>query len=164
MLLRELFESPDFGYKMFVDRDDDIAKLIWNVEFEKDGSKLESIIIRALSNVGKTEMLSNNGLNREGIIIIRRNGEKFQITRSQLTQYRQGHEGWASTGLGQLLYDKAVAECKKAGIRYLMSDYTLSIEARKAWKKLATRYPVTKETDSLEGDKVHYFQIDLSKV
>ncbi len=166
MRIEEIFESPDFGYKNFVNRDADIAKLTWNVEFEKDDDgKIESIIARVLSNIGDlpTGLTSSGGKQREGIIIARRDGDRLQITRSQLTHYTQGFT-WSSTGLGQMLYDRIISEAKKAGFRYLISDYKLSVDARKAWKKLATRYPVTKEVELYDGEKYSCFQIDLNKV
>lgn len=155
MRLEELFETPDFGYKHFVNRDEDINNLIWNVEKENGPNQLEAIKVRVLSNDGK---------HQEGVIIARRQDDKFQITRSQLTQYKPNKPNWSSTGLGQMMYDRMISEVKKAGFRYLISDYKMSVEARKAWKKLATRYPVTNEVDIFDGEKYRCFQIDLDKV
>lgn len=157
---KKVMEAPDFGYKSFVNRDADIAKLLWNVEFEKsDKGKIQAIIVRALTS---------NGKHREGVIYARVSDlrpDTMQITRSQLTQYKTGEPSWASTGLGQMLYDKAIAEVKKAGFKYLISDYSMSVEARKAWKKLTTRYPVTIEREIFDdGSKCNIFKIDLDKV
>jgi GNAT superfamily N-acetyltransferase len=154
MLLAELFESPDFGYKHFVDRDADISNLLWNVEVERQNDRIEAITIRARDKESK------NGLS-EGFILGRRtvNG-KLQVAVSKLTPNR----GWQSTGLGQTLYDKLIVEAKKAGFKYLISDYILSGDARKAWAKLWKRYDVTIEDEYEDGERYKCFQIDLTKV
>jgi predicted alpha/beta hydrolase len=65
--------------------------------------------------------------------------------------------GWSSTGLGQMLYDKLIQVAKNKGYSFLFSDCTLSQDARKAWKKLATRYPIKKVKDG----GMNIFRIDL---
>jgi GNAT superfamily N-acetyltransferase len=63
---------------------------------------------------------------------------------------------WKGTGLGQILYDKAIQYAKKQGCKVFSSDIQRTMEAESAWSKLSKRYPVEKSK--------YYYTIDLSKV
>jgi GNAT superfamily N-acetyltransferase len=59
------------------------------------------------------------------------------------------------TGLGQAMYDKAIAQAKKMGCSVFRSDTSLSDDAHKAWGRLGQRYPVERgrEGYSIRLDK-----------
>jgi hypothetical protein len=149
----QISESPDFGYKHFNDRDEDISKLKWEIDKSKfngwyGGEEQISIIIKAISSI-TNEVEGFINANEE-------HNKSLRISRSQITN---GHN-WESTGLGQLLYDKLIQFAKKNDFKYVNSDTKLSGFARKAWAKLSQRYPVEK----FKSDGENYFSIDLSKV
>jgi len=122
-------EAPDFGYKSFNDRDEDISKLKWEIDKRpfKDWNSDEEhlgIIIRA-RNPETNEV--------EGFITSNEITKKtLKISRSQLTS----NHNWQSTGLGQMLYDKLINVAKELGFDYVDSDYILSVDARKALKDI----------------------------
>ena len=154
-------EEPDFGYKNFVNRDEDIAKLKWVVELSKIDNKVDAIKIRALDPTKDyTECRSVHGP-YEGLIA----GSKvednaLQVKLSRITSFSGFERHWESTGLGQMLYDRFIDAAKKYGFDTVLSDYTLSGPARKAWAKLSQRYPVEK----VKENGTNIFRIDLNKV
>lgn len=159
---KKVTESPDFGYKKFIDKDNEIAKLKWKIKSEGRGEENLGFIITLVNPETENEPTPSMYGNYEGLIIARRvTDDTIQITTSKISKYT--HDSWKSTGLGQLLYDKVIQEAKKAGYQYVISDYQLSGDARKAWSKLANRYPVTKTKlyDDMGGN---VFQIDLRNV
>ena len=56
-------------------------------------------------------------------------------------------EGWRGTGLGQQLYDRAIAEARKAGVPRLWASIDQTPEAEDAWNRLSQRHPVKYEGD-----------------
>jgi GNAT superfamily N-acetyltransferase len=137
-----IVEEPDFGYKHFVNRDADIAKLRWAVVKDEGGISVWA------------KYVPND--ETQGFIIARPFEElnnSMQITVSNL----RNNEEWRNTGLGQMLYDRLIKEVKKSGYDYLYSDYKLSPFARTAWGKLSRRYPVEKV--KIDGENL--FRIDL---
>lgn len=162
-----LKEAPDFGYKHFVDKDSDILELEWKIKSEgKDGF----IVTAAKKNYDEPSK-SIHG-HYEAILIARptdfdvlRDGESFQQTGngiqiSYAALSKQSKDYWRSTGLGQMIYDKAIEYAKKCGYDFFESDYDMSPYARKAWEKLAKRYPVKKVKEF--GKNI--FRIDLNKI
>lgn len=152
----KLLESPDFGYKPFNNRDEEISKLIWKVKEDKhrkwnnDEEKV-TIIIKVYDPksdkcIGYIDADADDDESKNSL----------RIDRSQIAQ----NSNWESTGLGQMLYDRLIQEAKKRGFRYLNSDFALSIPARKAWAKLSNRYDVKK----LKHEGENYFSIDLDTV
>jgi GNAT superfamily N-acetyltransferase len=161
-----IVEEPDFGYKHFVNRDDEIKNLRWNVKNEgRDG-----FIVTAVREHYDDPSESIHG-NYEAILIARptdstiiqncksftQTGHGIQISYAALS--KKSKDYWHSTGLGQMLYDKAIQVAKKVGYDFFESDYDMSPYARKAWAKLANRYSVQKVKEN--GKNI--FRIDLSK-
>lgn len=50
---------------------------------------------------------------------------------------------WRGTGLGQTLYDKAIAEARRRGAKFFLSDDQRQDTDEKAWGRLRLRYPVS---------------------
>lgn len=71
-------------------------------------------------------------------------------------------DDWRRTGLGQSLYDQAIAEAKRRGYTKFDSSTDQSHDARKAWSRLTKRYPVAEQT--LRNPWEKYYSIDLTKV
>ena len=90
--------------------------------------------------------------------VFQQSGNGIQVTYAALS--KQSGDYWHSSGLGQMLYDKAIQYAKKCKYDFFQSDYRLSGYARKAWTKLSKRYPVQKVK---EFDK-NIFRIDLTKL
>jgi len=154
-------ESPDYGYKIFNNREEEISKLKWVVIHNEDG-----IIVKAVEE-NRYNRPSGDSIygNYEGLIVARpipkdaTIGKGIQITLSKL--HNTQTKTWQSTGLGQMLYDRIIQEAKKAGYDFITSDFDRSLDANKAWKKICQRYNVTK-VKAFDGDK--YFRIDLEDV
>ncbi len=144
--LRGIKESPDFGYKSFVNRDEDISKLRWTVKNLVSSGEAVGIIATNES------MSSTDYIARLCLQLEEENGKLFRAT----VRLAQISSGWKGTGLGQILYDKAISFAKKKGCRFFCSDVQRTMEAESAWQKLKNRYPVEKHDN--------YYIIDLSKV
>lgn len=71
-------------------------------------------------------------------------------------------DDWRGTGLGQQLYDLAVAEAKKRGYTEFNSSTDQTPEAKAAWKRLSQRYQVTRKRDKTEN--LPYFSLKLAAV
>jgi hypothetical protein len=149
-------EEPDFGYSQYNDRENDFAK----IDF-----------VPHLFDAGFSITADFNGHSRIGFIECGRDDEDFSIAKVVLVKIfnttgpyfksdrKLWDNSWYGTGLGQTLYDKAIVFAKKQGYKFFRSDETRSAEAESAWKKLASRYSVTKK-----GNRFSYYEIDLSKV
>ena len=138
MYVWELFEmAPDFGYKHFIDKDEEISKLKWEIHDEgKDG-----FIIKAVKSHYAPNLPSNMYGNYEGILIARptdytvvwdngsftQTGNNIQVTWVGISKRTKDY--WVSTGLGQMLYDKAIVYAKKAGYDNFISDTTLTLNS-----------------------------------
>jgi len=70
-------------------------------------------------------------------------------------------DDWRGTGLGQQLYDLAVAEAKKRGYTEFNSSTDQTPEAKAAWKRLSQRYLVTRKQDKTEN--LPYFSMKLAE-
>lgn len=64
-------------------------------------------------------------------------------------------DDWRGTGLGQKLYDRAIAEAKRRGKKVFDSSSDQTPEARAAWKRISQRYPVEQKHDP-QTNEVHY--------
>ena len=151
--------SPDFGYSQYNDREKDLKK----VKFVSQGVEETGFDEMELGVAAK--------YNSKDIGYI-----ECQIVGGVCTVYIVSiNEDWRGTGLGQLLYDYAIQEAKKAGCSYFSSDSQLSVDAQKAWTRIKSRYPVVevpndnyepdREVDEDEYQSMPTLQrIDLSKV
>lgn len=148
---------PNFGYKNFVDKDADIAKLQWKIE-ESGPGDYKDIKIQAID--------PDSEYAYEGLILARigssiadheRGNGVLEVKISKIRVNK-----WRGTGLGQMLYDRVIQEAKRLGYHYLTSDYMMSDDAKKAWAKLANRYPVQRVKSGEYNEWV--YQIDLTKV
>jgi GNAT superfamily N-acetyltransferase len=137
----KITESPDFSYSNFNNRDNDLQQVIFDVR--QNGN--EVVAIYDGKDIG--------GVGFENVSSFDKIAQIF---------YSQINRDWYGTGLGQILYDKAIQLAKKKGYKYLNSDTRRSIEAEKAWKRLARRYPCREIED--EYGYVTNHQIDLTAV
>jgi GNAT superfamily N-acetyltransferase len=134
-------EEPDYHYSNFQNRDEDLSK----VTFITKRNDNEVVALFNGFEIG--------GVGFECVSSFDRMAQIF---------YSQIQREWRSTGLGQILYDKAILLAKKKGYRYLNSDTHRSIFADKAWKRLTKRYPVKEIED--EYSYVTNYQIDLREI
>lgn len=125
--------SPDFGYSHYNDREADLKKLhIKEPDLGVNLLEAEAVDLTKKDN------------NTQGYVTAEKmflnNGEfSYAVTHSKI------NPEWRGTGLGQLLYDRIIAQAKKRGAAYLYSDIfpnNLSEDAKRAWKRLGERYPV----------------------
>jgi predicted GNAT family acetyltransferase len=116
--------SPDFGYTDYNDRESEFDK----VEFETQGVRGGHLTITALYNDSTTV----------GYIECTIEGSRCSVQEISI-----GNK-WKGTGLGQMLYDEAIVEAKKAGLKQFTSDMDgdLQPDAHSAWGRLSRRYPV----------------------
>jgi GNAT superfamily N-acetyltransferase len=117
----KITESPDFGYSSFNDREKDLSNLTFKIKDDRN----EVVALFNGVEIGGVGFECVSSFDRVA-----------QIYYSQI-----GRE-WRGTGLGQILYDKAIQLAKSKGYRYLNSDTHRSVDAEKAWKRLEKRYPV----------------------
>lgn len=132
--------SPDFGYTNFNDRDEELSQVKWSV-----------------FSLGRDSYNVHGDLNGKNI------AHMFVSCKPSLGYAAVGETsplalGWAGTGLGQQLYDHAIAEAKNRGLRFFLSGEASerSESAEAAWKRLSKRYPVTYTDDR--------YVIDLNKM
>lgn len=83
-------------------------------------------------------------------------GTESQIGLAEVDDSQRG------TGLGQALYDKAIAQARKSGVNLFRSDTSLSPDAHKAWGRLGQRYPVERRREgySINLKESHDFEDD----
>ena len=145
---RAFNESPDFNYSTFNNKDKEIKKLKWQVKKLIPSGKAVTIISTDPETVSSTGYV----LARIILQLEEENGKLFRAT------VRQSgiSPNWKGTGLGQMLYDKAIEFAKKKGCQFFCSDTFRTTESNNAWKRLSNRYPVEKHSN--------YYIIDLSKV
>jgi GNAT superfamily N-acetyltransferase len=131
--------TPDFGYSNFKNRDAELSHLSWKIR--KVGG---CIVIKAFDEHGR---LAGD---LEVRIVAKTNG---------FVAWADIDDKWRGTGLGQLLYDKAIEECRRQGLHYFQSDkvQSRSEDADSAWRRLGQRYDVK---HNLEDDR---YYIDLRK-
>ncbi len=161
-------ESPDFGYSKFNDRDSDIKSLTFReVPFEhgfmiyaelKDSKIAGRVTCR-------TAPQSDNIIRVSSAFVQTGKVNSFDKSGNSIETYYKP-EDWRGSGLGQILYDKAIYFAKKLGYKYFQSDYSRSKSADNAWAKLSNRYitekvPVDKSIGPKSG---MVFQINLEQV
>jgi predicted GNAT family acetyltransferase len=136
--------SPDFGYTDYNDKEDKLSQ----VEFETGSGEIQALYD------GK----------EIGWIYTYRRASTVCVSEINIGDY------WRGTGLGQMLYDKAIEMAAESGARYFASDSKLSNDAQNAWLRLGKRYPV-EEMDNPEyedgfNEEVSHvvYRIDLSNV
>ena len=127
-------ESPNFGYSIFNDRDNDLSKIIWNINWWKN-YYFKIMATFDYIPVGWGKFVPKNYKGKISYIMVQ----------SVYLDNNNGKE-WRGTGLGQLIYDKAIQYSKKSGYDYFVSDFSenISDEAKHAWMRLSNRYPVEK--------------------
>jgi predicted GNAT family acetyltransferase len=109
----------------------------------------------AASIIATDEMTTNSTATKPARMLLQLEKENSKFYKTIVRQSNIGLT-WKGTGLGQILYDKAIQFAKKKGCRYFCSDIQRTMEAENAWKRLAQRYPVTKEGN--------YYIINLEKI
>jgi len=125
--------SPDFGYTKFVNKDDAIAQLAIKVVPKPSGH----FQIVCESPDGEQQ-------GRIAVAPTYIAGLPTETTKGIIRMAETLPE-WKGTGLGQMLYDAAIVEAKKRGMKTLRSDDagTRSPDAEAAWRRLSKRYSVT---------------------
>ena len=154
--------SPDFGYSQYNEAEEDLGQLKWSTRpFRTLGFQ----IIATFPN-GK--------------------GTSYEAGKIQCDYYPEGDgspegavyssiveigEEWRGTGLGQMLYDRAIAHARELGARWFRSDTSMTKDATRAWQRLKKRYPVKEvpyyaydPEDYGEGESKPGYEIDLSKL
>jgi GNAT superfamily N-acetyltransferase len=143
----ELNEAPDYNYTKFNNRDEDIKTIEWEIVSTNAGLTITAwdpnLPKYYYSFAGRIRALAEH--------------DYVHIISIKIKPK------WHGTGLGQLLYDKAITQAKIDGHKYFRSDYGnyISAMAQKAWERLSQRYPVKKV---MSKGKLRYYQIDLSKI
>jgi len=149
-----VYESPDFNYSKFNDRDEAVSKIIFSQtgkEYAHEQHKTSYHTINAnFMRKGNIVGSINLFLVPKDLIVI---VESIEIKHT-----------WFGTGLGQTLYDKAIQYAKEAGFKYLDSDTNRSTAANRAWLKLSQRYPITFEKIKIRGRLKDHFRVDLAKL
>ena len=124
--------SPDFGYSEFNDRDKELETIEWKESDNSEGDNLGFCLDAALPN-SKVRYI--------GSICCR------EVSPGTIgVRYSDIKPQWKGTGLGQILYDKAIAKAKELGYHNFCSDIIhghMSEEGKRAWeKRVSERYPV----------------------
>ena len=127
---------PDFGYKKYNDREEDLSKITFEV---RPGRMIggDTLVIEAWTPDRRPNPHSQHTLPVGYIELDKENGKDYVFDVSI-------EDDWRGTGLGQMLYDRAIEEAKKQGADRLWSSTDMQPDAHKAWKRLAQRYPVKK--------------------
>lgn len=123
---RKIKESPDFSYTKFNDKDDLLKQIRYDVNIQPRRFSISSCY---------------DDLNSGEIRCAFKPHEYAWITLANISTF------WKGTGLGQILYDKAIATSKELGLKKFYSDDRLEPDAHRAWSRLAKRYPVHQEKD-----------------
>jgi GNAT superfamily N-acetyltransferase len=116
--------SPDFGYRRYHDdHEEQLKQIKWKF---KNVSNMETLLT---ANLNKGQV---------GHLFLGRYGDQLTVREIGID------EVWRGTGLGQMLYDRAIQYGKEKGYKYFYSDFegTRSDDAESAWKRLRQRYPV----------------------
>ena len=131
-------DEIDFGYSKYNNRNEDIKRLKFKVK-TKRGSKSFGIFVK------DPAITDPKGI-QPGFICVSVEHGAGTICNSHI------NNEWRGTGLGQMLYDKAIKESKRRGLIELTSDSSLTPDAHKAWARLAKRYDV----EEIKGRYVIY--------
>jgi hypothetical protein len=141
-----LTASPDFGYSQYNDREKDLAnlKFVTTMEF----SDFPMIEAQEIDDKGEATPVGRISAEpTDGVYAPHRKTNKNRVNFPPgylMRQVTVGH-GWEGTGLGQILYDKMIAEVKRLGGERLYSaraSESMSPASKKAWDRLAKRYNV----------------------
>jgi GNAT superfamily N-acetyltransferase/predicted nucleotidyltransferase len=173
MNLRDLFngktfvtEMPNFGYSNFNDREKEIKNLHWKVEADDD-----FLVVAVYQTTPSASALQDLRTNWSDDNLVGRIQSVIENDYVKIMSAKIKPE-WRGTGLGQMMYDKLIARAKIGGHKYVRSDYDRTADAESAWKKLAKRYPVVgipyyairHDDQTIDPNKIAYYQIDLNKV
>ena len=142
-----LVEEPDFGYTKYNNKENDLSKLQFRINDLSDDGFFEIIAY----------MPDDPDFDHGNIVVSKlayKNPKAASVFKIWI------YKMWHGTGLGQILYNKAIYYAKKLGFDYFCSDVALTANSISAWKKLSTRYEVTIEHCGVDD----YYQIDLSKI
>ena len=114
--------SPDFGYTEYnEEQESKIKDLVWETgDWGLNGF----------------DIVASEGEMEVGSIRCSLHQSTYSVDESKISTK------WKGTGLGQLLYDKAIEEAKTRGSDKFESDSVLTDDAHSAWARLAKRYPV----------------------
>ena len=142
--------SPDFGYGQYnPGKEDALKNLLWDVDSAPTYVNIwASTDTNLESRCGNIECYPADA---------KRKAEGFNKADWFVAQVTTDPD-FRGTGLGQMLYDKAIAEIKNRGGEALWSDVTgvtRTPDADSAWKRLGRRYPVKFD------DKRERFRLDL---
>ena len=134
--------SPDFGYSHYNNRETDLAALRWQ-EISGGHGTCEISAFTPDSEVSV------------GTIGIGpcKNGNGFWVIGIEISP------DWRGSGLGQMLYDRAIRKAKELGAQRFYAG-ARSDDAKRAWDRLAKRYPV--KVDEETRGKTPY--VDLQEV
>jgi ribosomal protein S18 acetylase RimI-like enzyme len=130
--------SPDFGYKKYNDREQDLAKLEFKSMGGSGGTTFKGIGAYAPREMYPYSPLKPGDKKLVGYIEV----GPWQDKQTYAVYDVSVEDEWRGTGLGQMLYDKGVEIAKAAGAKYLTSSTDMQPDAKKAWKRLSQRYPV----------------------
>lgn len=129
--------SKDFGYSKYRNREEELSKLTFEVSSSFRAGET-TVAIEAWTPDRQQNPYSPNKL-PVGYIEIGPSGRGGYYVWDVNIEL-----DWRGTGLGQMLYDRAIEEAKKLGATRLWSSDDMQPDARKAWKRLSQRYPVKK--------------------
>jgi RNA:NAD 2'-phosphotransferase (TPT1/KptA family) len=138
---QEKYASPDFGY---TDYNEEQERDLNQIDYELDEDS-GSFQIEAKYDYGDGEVKT------VGRIVCVVNGKAVAVSTNSIANK------WRGTGLGQLLYDQAIAVAKSKGFTQFQSDDNLTNDAHAAWVRLQKRYPVTQDRSTSR------YSIDLTE-
>lgn len=154
---KSLKEDPDFGYTTFNNKENELNNLSWKIINNESGIE----IIVFINDPNLPESYSWNQNLQGSVRALAKTKNIIQITSIKIAKK------WFGTGLGQLMYDRLIQEAKNSGYKFLRSDFDRSDNAEHAWKRLSSRYNVTKilyPKFSPYYGKIKFYQINLQKV
>ena len=137
----EMKSAKDFGYTKYRDREEDLSRLTFEVKHETSqlglgGANESTCVIEAWTPDRQQSLYSPNKL-PVGYIEIGPSGRGGYYVWDVNIERE-----WRGTGLGQMLYDRAIEEAKKLGATRLWSSDDMQPDAHRAWSRLSQRYPV----------------------
>jgi GNAT superfamily N-acetyltransferase len=151
---KNMLESPDFGYNTYNNRETELNKVRYDDDITNN-----FLTISAYYENEKIAYLHANVHSKESSIVI----DKVEI-------YGMYHKAWRGTGLGQILYERAIQLAKSEGFDYFRSDQALSKYAHKAWSRIKARYGDAVTLEKIPDELVpgefldEFYQIDLRRI
>jgi len=138
----KITESPDFNYSRYNNREEELSKLSWKVR--SGDFSLE--IMTYFDQTDRFDPNKSPGWLDASTFSSTGDTNPDNVDKWDSLQIRRIHidDAWRGTGLGQLLYERAITEARKRNRKYLTSDFRhrVSPDAEKAWDRLSQRYPV----------------------